>query len=116
MPLTHLRVCRLLVSLLSAAPCAPVFAQAPATTLTFAPGTSVKVEQLIGDEDYKTTLPTVSRTLSRYKVLATDLGQSFEANGRLVFLFGDTITQDPNIVNGGTADTFARAPMAMRAC
>lgn len=101
------RTCRCLLPFLGTLLCTPARAQAPAPTVTFVPGTSVKIEQVIGDEDSKTKVPTVSRTLTRYKVLGTDLGQSFEANGKLVFLFGDTITQDPNIVNAGAGDTFA---------
>lgn len=65
--------------------------------LTWIPGSTVRVEQLIGDCDYvaqaKTgqCVPTTSRTATRAKVLGTDLGASFESGGNLIFLFGDTI-------------------------
>ena len=68
-----------------------------ATTLTWVPGSSVKVEQLIGDCDYSaqattgTCKATTSRTATRAQVLGTDLGASFESQGKIVFLFGDTI-------------------------
>ena len=65
--------------------------------LTWIPGSTVKVEQMIGDCDYtqqaKTGLcvATTSRTSTRAKVLGTDIGASFESQGKLIFLFGDTI-------------------------
>jgi hypothetical protein len=65
--------------------------------LTWIPGSTVKIEQLIGDCDYaaqaKTGLctPTTSRTNTRAKVVGTDLGASFESQGKLIFLFGDTL-------------------------
>jgi len=68
-----------------------------AQTLTWIPGSSVKVEQMIGDCDYtaqaKTGVctPTTSRTSTRARVLGTDLGASFEADGKAYFLFGDSI-------------------------
>jgi hypothetical protein len=55
-----------------------------------------KVEQIIGDVDWATGAPTMSRTFARSYVLANGLGYSFEhfnrARGRneLIFLFGDT--------------------------
>jgi len=65
--------------------------------LTWVPGSTVKVEQLIGDCDYtaqaKTGLctPTTSRTITSAKVVGTDLGASVESQGKLIFLFGDTL-------------------------
>jgi hypothetical protein len=65
--------------------------------LTWIPGSTVKVEQMIGDCDYtaqaKTGLctPTTSRTITRAKVEGTDLGASYESQGKLIFLFGDTL-------------------------
>jgi hypothetical protein len=55
---------------------------------------------LTGEFDRQLQIPTLSRTVSRFGVVGTDLGQSFEHDGRLVFLFGDTdtdgnIRQDP---------------------
>ncbi|HEX6178212.1 MAG TPA: DUF4185 domain-containing protein, partial [Thermoanaerobaculia bacterium] len=66
-------------------------------TLTWLPGSTVRVEQLIGDCDYAAQAksgqctPTTSRTMTRARVLGTDIGASFESQGRLIFLFGDTI-------------------------
>lgn len=83
-----------------------------ATTLRWIPGSSVKVEQMIGDCDYtelaKTGLcvPTTSRTATRARVLGTDIGASFESQGRVIFLFGDTISPDPD-VNYFASDTMA---------
>lgn len=81
-------------------------------TLTWLPGSTVKVEQLIGDCDYtrqaqtKQCVPTTSQTATRAKVLGTDLGASFESNGRLIFLFGDTISPSPS-ENYFASDTLA---------
>lgn len=87
-------------------------ASAQEVELTWISGSTVKVEQLIGDCDYTaqaatgTCVPTASRTLTRAKVLGTDLGPSFESNGRLIFLFGDTIGPTGG-VNYNAADTMA---------
>lgn len=80
--------------------------------LTWIAGSTAKVEQLIGDCDYsaqaKTGLcvPTASRTLTRAKVLGTDLGPSFESDGRLIFLFGDTLGP-ASAANYNASDTMA---------
>lgn len=51
-----------------------------------------KVEQLIGDEDKQLRKPTRGRSGKRFGVDGTDLGYPFEGgDGRLIFLFGDTI-------------------------
>jgi hypothetical protein len=80
-------------------------------TLTWNPGSTVKLEQVIGDRDWAaaakgTTLPTASLTSSRYGVFGTDIGTSFEHNGRALFLFGDTRAEDPK-VNLGAVDPIA---------
>lgn len=49
-----------------------------------------KVCQLVGETDRETGLATVNMTESRYGFWGTDLGASFEHEGRLYFLFGDT--------------------------
>jgi hypothetical protein len=83
---------------------------ASAVSLTWIPGSTIKIEQMIGDCDYgaqaKTgqCTPTTSRTATRAKVLGTDLGASFESQGRVIFLFGDTI--------GPTEDYLASDTMA----
>lgn len=81
-------------------------------TLTWIPGSTVKVEQLIGDCDYEQQaktgqcVATTSRTSTRAKLLGTDIGASFESQGKLIFLFGDSIGP------AGTANYFAADTMA----
>src|SRR5687767_5074343 len=85
---------------------------AHATTLTWIPGSTAKVEQLIGDCDYTAQaqtglcVPTPSQTVARARVLGTDLGASFESDGRVIFLFGDTISPSPS-ENYLASDTLA---------
>jgi hypothetical protein len=59
--------------------------------LRYIPASTVKIEQLIGEEDKERHQPTLSRTFSRFGVLGTDLGYSFEHDGHCFFLFGDTV-------------------------
>jgi hypothetical protein len=59
--------------------------------LRYETGSTVKVEQLLGEEDKQLHQPTLSRTFSRYAIEGTDLGNSFEHDGRVYFLFGDTV-------------------------
>jgi hypothetical protein len=59
--------------------------------LRYIPGSTSKMEQLIGDEDKERRGPTLSRSFTRFGVLGTDLGYSFEHDGHAFFLFGDTI-------------------------
>ncbi len=54
-------------------------------------GTIAKLCQLIGDFDRQMNQPTLSLTFTRYGVAGTDLGVSFEHEGKLIFLFGDTV-------------------------
>jgi hypothetical protein len=54
-------------------------------------GSTVKLEQLLGEEDKERHQPTLSRTFTRYGLRGTDLGNSFEHEGRVYFLFGDTV-------------------------
>jgi hypothetical protein len=72
----------------------------PPVVLTYVPGSSVKVEQVIGDCDWSDVPygtsgtchePTPSQTITRAKVLGTDISYSWEANGKLMFVFGDTL-------------------------
>lgn len=58
--------------------------------LTYVTGSTKKVSQLTGDFDRMLGKPTLNQTGKRFSVDATDLGSSFEHNGNLVFLFGDT--------------------------
>lgn len=82
---------------------APSSAAPPA--LRFLPGSTVKVEQLLGEEDKERHQPTLSRTVTRYRLRGTDLGNSFEHAGRAYFLFGDTVgAQDRALDTIATTD------------
>ncbi len=59
--------------------------------IRYVPGSTVKVEQLVGEEDKERHQPTLSRTFTRYGIQGTDLGYSFEHDGHAYFLFGDTV-------------------------
>ncbi len=59
--------------------------------LRYEPGSTVKVQQLLGEADKQLHQPTLSRTVTRYGIEGTDLGNSFEHEGRVYFLFGDTV-------------------------
>jgi lysophospholipase L1-like esterase len=64
---------------------------AAAPILRYVPGSTMKLEQLVGEEDKERRQPTHSRTVTRFQVQGTDLGYSFEHEGRIYFLFGDTV-------------------------
>ena len=84
-----------------------------AVALRYLPGSTVKVEQLIGDIDIATKKRTFNQTNSRYGIWGADLGYSFEHKGRVYFLFGDTLGSyggDPIGVSDST-DPFA--PLAL---
>ncbi|HEV2105552.1 MAG TPA: DUF4185 domain-containing protein, partial [Candidatus Eisenbacteria bacterium] len=75
-----------------APPAAAAAAPDTFSLLTWIPGSSLKVEQLIGDHDWQDSLRTVrSRTVTRADVLGNGLGYSFVSGDSLLFLFGDTI-------------------------
>ena len=64
----------------------------PFVELRFRSGSSRKREQIIGDVDWAVpSVKTQSQTLTYANVLGNGLGYSFEHNGKLIFLFGDTI-------------------------
>jgi hypothetical protein len=65
--------------------------QGQVSNLEYVVNTTEKLEQLIGDWDKHLQKKTRNRTFSRYGIVGTDLGYSFEHHGRLLFLFGDTI-------------------------
>jgi Domain of unknown function (DUF4185) len=70
------------------------FSAEPSTTgpvMRYVPGSTIKIEQLLGEEDKQLHQPTLSRTFTRYGIEGTDLGNSFEHDGRVYFLFGDTL-------------------------
>jgi hypothetical protein len=72
-------------------------------------GSTVKLEQLIGDEDKERHKPTLNQTLTRYGLQGADLGYSFEHQGLAYFLFGTTIGRE-NRSLGTIATTMARDP------
>ncbi len=77
--------------------------------LVWITNSSVKLEQIIGDVDWEalargTNLPTVSQTVSRFHILGNGLGYSFEDNGKLIFLSGDTISENTTNWNYHAAD------------
>ncbi len=62
------------------------------TGLSWVSGSTVKVEQIIGDHDWAhPTTPTASLTLTAADVLGNGLGYSFVSGDSTIFLFGDTI-------------------------
>ena len=54
-----------------------------------------KVEQVIGDWEFETLQPTRQKTETRFNLLHSDLGASFEHQGKLWFLFGDSDPESP---------------------
>jgi hypothetical protein len=86
------------------------FFWSPQVQLTYTPGSTHKIEQVNGDCDWSVwdatitadasgkitnpdpvCVPTLSQTVTRADVLGQGLGYSFEHDGQLIFLFGDTI-------------------------
>ena len=65
-------------------------AMAQSSDPVWVPGSSQKVCQLIGDVDHQTGQATVSKTATNYGLTGTDLGYSFQHNGKVWFLFGDS--------------------------
>ena len=59
--------------------------------LHYVPASSIKLEQLIGQEDKEKHQPTPSRTFQRYQIRGAELGSSFDHDGHAYFLFGDTM-------------------------
>jgi hypothetical protein len=79
--------------------CAGVGAQAP-SVLAWVTNSSIKLQQLIGEEgttnyaadtDRQTGSNLLNQTYRLYQVGGTDLGNSFEYNGKVIFLYGDTL-------------------------
>ena len=55
-----------------------------------------KVVQLTGDTDREISKKTPNQTAQRFGVYGTDLGISFNYDGKLYFLFGDTTRRGPS--------------------
>ncbi len=86
------------------APSTPPPAARPAVSsrevaLHYVPDSTVKLEQLIGDEDKEKHKPTTSQTLTRFGVEGTEMGNSFEHQGHAYFLFGPTVGRMPRALN-----------------
>ncbi len=58
--------------------------------ITYVVGSSQKICQLTGEMDRELQRPTVNETGKRFGLVSADHGYSFEHNGKLFFLFGDT--------------------------
>jgi hypothetical protein len=58
--------------------------------ISVVPGSLRKICQLTGERDRQRGTPAYNRTETRFGLVGTDLGTSFEHDGRLWFLFGDT--------------------------
>jgi lysophospholipase L1-like esterase len=69
----------------------PLPGTANGQVIRYVPGSTIKLEQLIGDDDKELHQQTRSRTVTRYQLEGTDLGYSFEHQGHAYFLFGDTV-------------------------
>ena len=55
------------------------------------PGATIKLAQLLGDQDNERHQPTLNQTVSRYGIEGSSLGYSFEHQGRAYFLFDDIV-------------------------
>ena len=75
--------------------------------VTYVAGSTQKVCQLTGETDRELNQPTASQTTSRYGLVSTDLGYSFESNGKLFFLFGDSF---PSPTFNGKPDSLQDPP------
>jgi len=74
--------------------------------LHYVDDSTVKLEQLIGDEDKERHKPTATQTFTRFGVEGTELGSSFEHQGHVYFLFGPTLSRTPGLSNTiATTDT-----------
>jgi O-glycosyl hydrolase len=58
--------------------------------ITYVEGSSQKVCQITGEIDKEFNKPTVNQTQTRWGLMSTDGGYSFEHNGKLFMLFGDS--------------------------
>ena len=80
--------------------------------LTWIPGSSTNLEQIIGDTNWADlaigiTNFTASLTERRFHILGNGHGYSFEDKGKLIFLFGDTISEDKNTWSYAAHDPLA---------
>src|SRR5215213_3551983 len=81
----------------------------PVPQIELVPGSLRKVCQLTGEWDRQRHTPAHNRTETRFGLVGTDLGASFEHDGRLWFLFGDTwpgaprMSEKPTPPGGGSS-------------
>ncbi len=66
-----------------------IYSQGSDSSIFYVTGSSKKICQLVGDTDRQFKQPTQNLTNTNYSMPCTDLGSSFEHDGRLYFLFGD---------------------------
>lgn len=81
--------------------------------LTYNPGSTTRLEQVVGECDWVakaqqvvagkpvTCQATASRTVTNGNILGNDLGSTFEANGQLYYLSGDSIAGNSTDFKGG---------------
>jgi hypothetical protein len=67
--------------------------------ISILPDSVQKISQVTGEFDRHRKVPTDNQTETRYGLRGTDLGASFEHQGKMVFLFGDT-----HPIGGNTPD------------
>lgn len=79
-------------------PAHPVVSQKP-VALQFISDSSIKLQQLIGDEDKERHTPTGTQTLTRFGIEGSEMGNSFEHQGHLYLLFGPSIGRVPGYSN-----------------
>ena len=60
-------------------------------SIRYVMGSTQKICQLVGETDKEFNKPTFNQTESRFGLAGNDLGYSFEHNGKLFFLFGDSM-------------------------
>jgi hypothetical protein len=58
--------------------------------ILYVPGSTQKICQITGENDRQTHLPTPSRTDSRFGLMGSEYGYSFEHDGKIFFLFGNS--------------------------
>src|SRR5262245_35701203 len=71
------------------------------------PASTRKVCQLTGQNDKERNAVTINLTETKFHLKGTDLGASFEHNGRIYFLFGDTVPTDASPNRPFNADSIA---------
>src|SRR5260370_24499445 len=75
--------------------------------LIYITGSTKKICQLTGECDRGCGQSSTSRTESRVGLVGTDFGSSFEHDGRLYFLFGDTVAINHNPFRPPAGDSIA---------